>query len=819
MVGCGGDGVSPRDAGGDGVLRRGQPLVAMSDERGVVRVGASVADQSPVLVVDAETQKPIAGVMAEAVAEDEDDGYLIRLSKEAAGYQPEIVRVRRGQPRTVPMGPATTNVPGRAVRVSARVTQDELLGEFDLAQVTALAESENRPEVVFLPALPEGAMAAGTRFAVYRAALPRTLLALTIEGGRPGDSTVVRGQGRVVSMSGPRRGAARVHPVQVAAAGERRQGEEKAVPMVSELTVTPPDAAGASVVRWQISDPEGRLLGLEVGIDTTGPARRLPRDARELAFDVLRGDHLACVRPVFAGSDVDPVVRCLSFPAEQAPAAPNVRVSVRAGDPTATARRGMPVVVEVENQGGADAPGFPVDVVVSRDGRLEGGLGEVRTIWIDGVKAGGKTTRTTEVMAPRDGQLFVVARADGDRSLIESNAEDNLDRLAIRVLPVGTNRSPVMSMAGTSVGSGRSTIVQGESLRVQATADDAEDGDLSGGIGWWSSRDGHLGIGPKLDSKLLTPGRHRIRAEVADRGRPAADGSGRPNLRGVRAVEGEQTLAGAARGQGDIHAQEAPEMGNAEVEVQVLASDVTTSNSPPRVSAGPDLTTVVGAQVSPRASAIDPDGDELVYNWSAESADGKPVTLLGGDRPRPRFTGEQPGVYRLSVRVSDGKLEERDDVLVTVLAPAANRQPRVTVTMPAMGSAGMAVRATVTAMDDDPDDALTVSYELTRPLGSTSLLIDAAGLTPGFVPDLDGDYVLTARADDGRGGSAVASAKVFVQGSVVPRDGGVQPPDGGMRADGGATPDDAGTGFDAGVPPDAGGMDAPRWTSPGPRRP
>ena len=76
----------------------------MSDERGVVRVGGSAADQSPVLVVDAETQKPIAGVLAEAVAEDEDDGYLVRLSKEAAGYRPEIVRVRRGQPRTVPDG-------------------------------------------------------------------------------------------------------------------------------------------------------------------------------------------------------------------------------------------------------------------------------------------------------------------------------------------------------------------------------------------------------------------------------------------------------------------------------------------------------------------------------------------------------------------------------------------------------------------------------------------------------------------------------------------------------------------------------------------
>ena len=162
------------------------------------------------LVVDAETQKPIAGVMAEAVAEDDDDGYLVRLSKDAGGYRPEMVRVRRGQPRTVPMGPATADVPGRAVRVSARVNDDELLGEFDLAQVMALSEMHGRPDIVFLPALPEGGAGAGTRFAVYLSALPRTLLALKIDGKRPGDATVVRGQARVVSTSGARRAGARV---------------------------------------------------------------------------------------------------------------------------------------------------------------------------------------------------------------------------------------------------------------------------------------------------------------------------------------------------------------------------------------------------------------------------------------------------------------------------------------------------------------------------------------------------------------------------------------------------------------------------------
>ena len=53
------------------------------------------------------------------------------------------------------------------MRVSARVSDDELLGEFDLTQVMALSEMHGRPDVVFLPALPEGGASTGTRFAVY----------------------------------------------------------------------------------------------------------------------------------------------------------------------------------------------------------------------------------------------------------------------------------------------------------------------------------------------------------------------------------------------------------------------------------------------------------------------------------------------------------------------------------------------------------------------------------------------------------------------------------------------------------------------------
>ena len=50
---------------------------------------------------------------------------------------------------------------------------------------------------------------------------------------------------------------------------------------------------------------------------------------------------------------------------------------------------------------------------------------------VDGVKAGTKAVRRTEITPPRDGALYVVAQADAARQLVEANPEDNTDRLPV----------------------------------------------------------------------------------------------------------------------------------------------------------------------------------------------------------------------------------------------------------------------------------------------------------------------------------------------------------------------------------------------------
>ena len=791
-------------ADGSGVGRRAQMLVATSDARGQVRFGASAADFAELLLLDAETQRPVGEARIEALAEEEGgDGYLVRVTKELGGYRPEVVRVTRGQQRTVPLAALTPDVPGRAVRVSQRVYREELLGETDLEGVSRLADQEDRPEIVFVPVL-DAATMMGARFSVYRSPLPRTLLAVRTEGGQMSDGQLVRSRARVVSTSGPRRAGARVQPQQLAAAGEKNSEESKATPAVVNLQVAPPDSGGGAMVSWGLEDVEHRVLAFEVGLDTTRPNQRLAGEARSLPLLVRQGEHFFCVRPVFPGSELDAEVVCKSFDAPSAPPAANVRVRVRppsAGTAPVRRKQPMPVEVEVENVGTVDARPFKIDVVVSRDGRSEGGLGEVRTLLVDGVKAGGTAVRRTEITPPRDGSLYVVAQADTAKQLVEANPEDNVDRLPVTVMPVGDNRSPVLSLAGTAVGGEARKLVKGQALKLRASADDPEDGDLSAGISWWSSRDGKLADGPTLDTTTLSPGTHRVRAQVADRGRPAALPRADRRDRWPRSFTGP------------IYAEEEPESVSAEFPIEVV-DPVVAAQSPPVISAGPDLTTTVGGEVVPLARAEDADGDPLTVAWTASSPEGAALEIADASQLRPRFRPPAAGRYRLVVQVSDGKAEEKDELEVLALAPTVNHRPVVNVVLPATGLVGMLIRAQVTATDED-GDGLTLGYELGRPPDSTVLLTDGETTQPAFTPDQPGFYGLMVTADDGRGGSASQMAGV----QITPRsqsDAGASPdapvvidapayPDGpAPDRDGGYGGGDAGSRIDFGYGPDHG---------------
>lgn len=766
---CGGDGKDPSlpDAGGvDGsvAIARGMLLVSSSDERGAARVGSAVSG-ADVLLIDAKTQRPVVGARVEAVEASE--GFLVRVSRDEAGYEPEVVHVARGGRAIVPINPATPDIRSRALQVGVQVFDEDYLGEGDITAVLGFAKTQNRPSVVFVPQLPAESAVGVQRFRAYKATVPGTLLALLADGGAATNGAVIRGRGQVVGTQGIARAGVPVQGEQVQNVARTRPGLLTVAPAPKALVVTPPDATGASTLSWTVDDSMGILVGFDVGVDTTIPSKRVGKTVRSLPVSVKRGDHFACVRAVFDGADVEPKLDCVNFDAPLAPVAPNVRVRVRplmASAPAPTrARQPVAVEVEVENTGDADVDAMDVAVVVSRDGLPQHAEGQTRLLRVDGLPAKGRAKRVATVIPERDGAMYIAALVDPQASLSEANAQDNLGLMPLQVEPVGRNRAPVLSVSATNAGA---AVKKGRPVALGATAYDPEEGDISGRIVWTSSLDKYLGQGGNVSLLALSRGKHRVRATVRDEGMVMAP-----------APLDNERMPGKGRGfgllwplrQAPVWAaeMETPEQVVGEFEIEVV-DEALPVNSAPSISAGSDLTTSVGVAAVPLATASDADADPLTITWQA-FLDATAVAMQDASTLSPKLIAAAPGVYRLVMEASDGKDVSKDEVVVTVVAN--NDAPTVQVSLPPTSTAGVPVVATVVANDVNADP-LTISYELQKPAQSKAV-VQAEGLNmPSFIADLPGVYTLGVWADDGRGGKAKGQAEVTIVGLAMP-DGGV----------------------------------------------
>ena len=160
------------------------------------------------------------------------------------------------------------------------------------------------------------------------------------------------------------------------------------------------------------------------------------------------------------------------------------------------------------------------------------------------------------------------------------------------------------------------------------------------------------------------------------------------------------------------------------------------------------------------ATASDPDGDTLVYNWSASGG-----TVQGaGAQVRWLSGGVGPGNYRVSVSVSDNRGGTAACTADVRVDPRPNRPPSVTVTgdrPTVLVGERAGFRATCTDPDGDP---LTYTWRTNggQIVGTgAAVQLDTTGLAPGA-------YTATVRCEDGRGGAADASATVQVQAPPPP---------------------------------------------------
>jgi outer membrane protein OmpA-like peptidoglycan-associated protein/opacity protein-like surface antigen len=186
-------------------------------------------------------------------------------------------------------------------------------------------------------------------------------------------------------------------------------------------------------------------------------------------------------------------------------------------------------------------------------------------------------------------------------------------------------------------------------------------------------------------------------------------------------------------------------------------------NRPPTASCSVDKSMIYagsGDFAVVRANASDPDNDPLTYSWTTDRG------AVEGSGPEVRWNSSDanPGTYTVKVRVSDGRGGTADCSADIRVEPRPNRPPTMSCSLDRNSSViGESVQVTATASDPD-NDPLTYSWNTSggRVRGTgASVRFDTAGVKPG-------QYTISGRVDDGRGGTADCSTVLEVRAPQPP---------------------------------------------------
>ncbi|MBM3927504.1 MAG: hypothetical protein FJ335_03460 [Sphingomonadales bacterium] len=150
------------------------------------------------------------------------------------------------------------------------------------------------------------------------------------------------------------------------------------------------------------------------------------------------------------------------------------------------------------------------------------------------------------------------------------------------------------------------------------------------------------------------------------------------------------------------------------------------------------------------SSSTDANGDALTYKWAIKSRpSGSTAGLSSLTDAKPTFMADVAGIYVITLIVNDGKVDSAA-VDVTITAAVANAAPVANAGPDQNVSNGSRVTLDGSASSDANGDALTYRWAFdTRPAGSTATLSSTSVVSPTFVPDVSGSYVLSLVVDDG----------------------------------------------------------------------
>src|SRR5438309_11640993 len=180
------------------------------------------------------------------------------------------------------------------------------------------------------------------------------------------------------------------------------------------------------------------------------------------------------------------------------------------------------------------------------------------------------------------------------------------------------------------------------------------------------------------------------------------------------------------------------------------------------------------------SASKDPQGRTLFYEWSFVSIpQGSAASLRDADRALPSFMADIAGDYVIQLVVSNGVVKSQAVTITIHVTLCGFSPPAVTV---AQGTFNVnptaAVQLSATASDPDnaciigPQQTVAVTWSVvSRPPGSSAIILAPASANTTFTPDVAGDYQLQVVATDSTG---LKSVPAFVNvtasscGSIAP---------------------------------------------------
>ncbi|MEL6561029.1 MAG: hypothetical protein AAFQ94_22750 [Bacteroidota bacterium] len=196
--------------------------------------------------------------------------------------------------------------------------------------------------------------------------------------------------------------------------------------------------------------------------------------------------------------------------------------------------------------------------------------------------------------------------------------------------------------------------------------------------------------------------------------------------------------------------------------IMSCTDDEEAMNTPPIANGGPDFEIPTGVSITlDGTGSSDPDGDPLVYNWSAGTIPtGAVFNLTGTTADQAIFSASTPGVYVIILVVNDlTEVSEPDEVVITVTA-GSNQIPTAVIVdengqeiSQANDNDQININSALVlsgAQSLDPENG-TLSFLWTvidSPAGSNPTIDNPTNEVIAFTPDIIGEYAIQLTVRD-----------------------------------------------------------------------